>query len=91
MPERRMTEIVRERNRLGQILIQAKLASNRASDLRDLERMRQARAVMVAFVGQKDLCLVSQTPERGRMQHTVAIPLKRASRRAVGFGMKPAA
>ena len=36
MPERRMAKVVRQRQRLGQILVDAELARQRASDLHDL-------------------------------------------------------
>ena len=53
--ERRMAQIVAERDGLGQVLIQAQCAGNCACDLRDLQRMGQAGAVVVALRGQKDL------------------------------------
>ena len=53
--ERRVAQIVAERDGLGQILIQAQRAGNRACDLGDLQRMGQAGAVVVALRGQKDL------------------------------------
>ena len=53
-----MAQIVAERNGLGQVLIQAQCAGNCACDLRDLQRMGQAGAVVVALRGQKDLCFL---------------------------------
>ena len=53
-----MAQIVAERDGLGQVLIQAQCAGNCACDLRDLQRMGQAGAVVVAFRGQKDLCFL---------------------------------
>ena len=52
MAEGRMAEIVAERDRLGQILVQAERPCDRPRDLRHLERVRQAGAVVVAL-GQK--------------------------------------
>ena len=40
MTERRMAEIVRECQRLGEILVQAERTGERAGNLRDLKRMR---------------------------------------------------
>src|SRR6185312_11970342 len=48
--ERRVAEIVREADGLCQLLVQAQRASGRARDLRDLDRMGDARAVEVALV-----------------------------------------
>ncbi len=90
MSERRMTEVMGERNRLGQILVKPELARDRARDLRDLERMRQPRAIMIALVRQKNLRLVSQTPKGGRMQNPVAVALEGAARRALRFVVKTA-
>ena len=47
--ERRVTEVVSERDRFGQVLVQAQRPRDRARDLRDLERVRQPRAVVVAL------------------------------------------
>ena len=41
MAERRMAEIVRERQRLGEVFVEAERARDRTGDLLDLERMGQ--------------------------------------------------
>ena len=38
MAERRVAEVVRQRQRLGEVLVQAKLAGDRTGDLRHLDR-----------------------------------------------------
>ncbi len=91
MAERRVAEIVRQRQRLGQILVEAERAGDAARDLRDLEAVRQARAVMVALVRDEDLRLVLQPAEGGRVDDAVAVALERRARRAFGLGMEPAA
>ena len=48
VPERGMPQIVPERDRLCQVLVESQRAGDRAGDLADLQRMGQARAVMVA-------------------------------------------
>ena len=48
MSEGRMPEIMRERDRLRQILIQRERPRDRAADRRHLESMRQARPQMIA-------------------------------------------
>ena len=64
MAERRMAEVVRQRQRLGQVLVEAERAGERAGDLGHFERMGQPRAVMVAFVVDEHLRLVRQAAER---------------------------
>ena len=91
MPERRVAEIVRERDRLGEILVEAQLARDRARDLRHLERVRQPRAVVIALVEDEHLRLVGQTAEGGRVQHAVAVALEGAAGRALGLGVQAAA
>ena len=91
MAERRMAEIVGERQRLGEILVETKPPRQRARHLRHFERMGEPGAVMVALVEHEDLRLVLQSPERGRVDDAVAIAAKGAAARARGLGMKPAA
>jgi hypothetical protein len=40
MPEGRMPQVVRQRNRLGQVFIQRQSARNRPRDIRHLKGMR---------------------------------------------------
>ena len=58
MTERCVSEIVSHRDRLGQVFIEPQRACDRARDLRNLQRMREARAVMIAFGRQENLCFV---------------------------------
>ena len=83
VPERRMTEIVGKRDGFGEILIEAQLARHGAGDLRHLQRVGQARAIVVALVEDEHLRLVGEPPEGGRMQHPVAIALEGAARGAL--------
>ncbi len=46
--ERRVAEVVPETDGLGEVLVEFERAGDRAREPRDLERVRQARAVMVA-------------------------------------------
>ena len=46
--ERCMSQVVPHRRRLGEILVEAKCPGNDACDLRDLQGVRQPRAVMIA-------------------------------------------
>ena len=73
MAEGRMAEIVRERERLCQVLIKRKHPRHGAGDLRHFEAVGEACAVMIALVIDEDLRLVGQPPERGRMQDAIPV------------------
>ena len=62
--ERRVPEVVAERDRLGQLLVQVQHFRDGARDLRDLERVRQPRAVVIAGRREEHLRLVLQPAER---------------------------
>ena len=79
MAERRVAEIVGERHRLAEILVEPQRAADGAGDLRHLQRMGQPRAVVIALVIDEDLRLVLQPPERRRMDDAVAVALERAA------------
>ena len=66
MAEGRMAEIVGKRQPLGQVLVGAEVAGERAGDLRHFERMGEARTVVIAFVIDEDLGLVVEPAERRR-------------------------
>ncbi len=72
--ERRVPEIVPERDRFGEVLVQAESARGAAGDLRHLDRMSQARAEMVALVRDEDLRLVFQPAKRARVDDAIAVP-----------------
>ncbi len=91
MAERRMTEIVGERQRLGQILVEAERAGQRAGDLRHFERVGEAGAVMVALVEHEDLRLVLEPAEGGRVDDAVAVAAEGAAVLARRLRMQPAA
>ncbi len=80
--ERRVPEIVAEADRLGQILVEAQRARDRARDAHRLERVRQPRAVVVALGRDEDLRLVLQAPERLAVRDAVAVALERAAEAA---------
>ncbi len=91
MAERRVAEIVGQRQRLGEILVERQRAGDAARDLRHLEAVGEPRAVMVALVIDEDLGLVLQAAEGGGMDDAVAVALERRARRALRLGMKAAA
>ena len=76
VPERRVAEVVREHDRLGEILVQAQRARDRARDLGALERVREAVPVVIALVVDEDLRLVLEAPERARVHDAVAVALE---------------
>ena len=91
MAERRMAEVVGERQRLGQILIEPQLAGERAGDLGHFQGVGQAGAVVIAFVEHENLGFVLQTPESRGMNHPVAVAPERAAGPAWRLRKLPAA
>jgi hypothetical protein len=74
-----MAKVVGKSKRLGQVFIDAKCARHGAGDLGNFEAMGEPGAVVIALVIDKDLRLVGQPAESGRMQDAVAVAgVKRA-------------
>ena len=98
-----VAEVVRERERLGEILVEAEGSREGPGDLPDLDRMGQAGAEMVALVVDEDLGLVVEAAEGGRVDDAVAVALElgagrrgrlrhkaaAALRRVAGIGRPP--
>src|SRR5665213_3547847 len=63
--ERRMTEIVRQRQGLGQVLVEPERARQRTGYLYDLKCVGQSGAVMIALVIDEHLRLVREAAECG--------------------------
>ncbi len=85
-----MAEIVRQRQHLGEVLVEPERARQRAGDLGDFQRVGQPGPVMVALVIDEDLRLVGEPAERGRMDDAVAIAPEIVAGRACRLGMEPA-
>ena len=83
MRERRVTDVVCERQSFSQILVQAERGRDRASDLGDFDRVGEAVAKMVVEAGREDLRLVLQAPECARVDDAVAVTLELV---AIGMG-----
>ena len=64
MPKGRVPQIVRERDRFGEIFVQSQCARDRPADRGNLDGMREARAQMIACSIQKNLRLVFHPPKR---------------------------
>ena len=72
-----MAEVVRQRQRLGQVFVEAEDAADRAGDLRDLDAVGQARAVVIALMVDEHLGLVLQAAEGAGVDDAVAVALER--------------
>ena len=75
--ERRMPEVVTERDRFGQLLVKPQHLGDRPRDLRHLERVGQPRPVVIAGRREEHLRLVLQPAERLAVDDAIAIALKR--------------
>ena len=89
VPERRMAGVVAEADRLDEILVQPQRARDDARDRGRLERVRDARAVVVAGGVDEDLRLALQAAERLRVDDPVAVALERRPHRR--FLLRPQA
>src|SRR3989442_15139634 len=89
--ERRMAEIVGQRQCFREVLVEAELPGQRAGDLRYFQRVGQAGAVMIAFVEHEDPGFVLQAPKGGGMNDPVAVAPERAAGLARPLGKQPAA
>ena len=89
-----MAEVVRKAKGLGQVLVEAQRTGDRSADLRDLDAVCEADAVMIAVGSDKNLGLVPQPAERDRVDDPVAVALEDVPGSAwtgVRFRMSPAA
>ena len=76
VPERGMTEIVRQRDGLGEVLVQAQGAGDVARDRGDFHRVREPGAEVIPRAVQEHLGLVFQPAKRARVDDAVAVPLE---------------
>ena len=79
MAERAVAEVVGQRDGLGQILVDAQGAGQRAGDLRHLEAVREPGAEMVALEVGEHLRLVLEAAEGGAVHDAVAVALETAA------------
>ena len=91
MAERGMAEVMGQRQRLGEVLVEPELPGQRAGDLRHFQRVGQPGAVMIAFVEHEYLGFVLQAAKSGGMDHAVAIAPEWAAALARRLGKQPAA
>lgn len=88
--EGRMSEIVRERDALGQILIEPQRPREVSADLCDLHRVREAGAEMVSFTRRENLRFALESSECLRVKDPIAIALERKAHRVLPLGVHPA-
>ena len=86
VPEWRVPQIVAERDRLGELLVEPEHLGDAAGDLRHLERVRQARPIVIAGRREEDLRLVLQAPERLAVDDPVAVALEGRPDRILRLG-----
>ena len=91
MAEGRVAEIVDQRDRLGEVLVAAQRPRQRAGDLRDLDRVGEPGAVVVALMRDEDLRLVLEAAEGGGVDDAVAVALERRAGRAFRLVLEAAA
>src|SRR5262249_10869237 len=91
VPERRVAEIVRKRDRLDEVLIEVQGAGDPAPDLRHLERMRKASTEQIALVIDENLGLVFEATKRGRGNHTLPGTLESSPARCLRLDVNPPA
>ena len=91
MAERRMAEVMGERERFGEVFVEPERAGERAGDLGDFERMGEAGAEMIALVEDKDLGLVREPAECGAMDDSVTVAAERVAGGRRRLRMEPAA
>src|SRR4029079_8275642 len=91
MTERGVTEVMGQRQRLGEVLVKPELPGQRAGDLGHFQRVGQPGAVMIAFVEHENLGFMLQAAEGGGMDNPIAIAPERAAGLARRFRKQPAA
>src|SRR5690606_34930747 len=86
--EWRMSEIMDQRNGFCEILIATKGTRQRSRNLCNLDRVSEARAIMVPLMGDKHLGLVLQSAEGSGMDYPISVPLEGRTGAAFLFGIK---
>jgi hypothetical protein len=72
-----MSDVVRQSQSLGQILVETKSVRRSSRNLRDLERVREPVSKVIAKAGRENLSLGFQAPESAGMHDAVAVALER--------------
>jgi hypothetical protein len=74
--EGRMTKVMPERNRFGEVFVEEKRTRHSPRYLRYLESMSKARSVMVNLRAEENLSFVHKTAKRLAVGYSVAVALK---------------
>ncbi len=88
--ERRVPNIVRQSQRLGQVLVQFQCMSQRARNLRHFDGMGKPVAKMIRKSRREYLRLGLQTPESTGVDYPIAIALKLVAVSVRRFRIPPA-
>jgi len=91
MAERRMTQIVGQRERLGKVGVEAENPGHGAGNLRHFQSMCQAVAEVIGKSSCKNLRLGFEAAEGARVNHTVAVALEGGAIGMFRFGIAAAA
>ena len=89
VPERRVSEIVRQRDRFREIRVEAERERSAARHLRHFEGVGHPTPVVVALVCREYLGLVLEPTECRAVDHAIPVPLERCAQRILGFGQPP--
>ena len=89
MAEGRVAEVVPQGDGLSQVLVEAKRTGDGARNLSDLEGVGEARPIVVAFGGEKDLRLVGEAPEALAVENPVPVALVARPQQVLLLGDEP--
>jgi len=83
-----MTKIVRQRDGLGEVLVQAERPCQRPRDARDLNGVRHPRPVMIAGAVEENLRLVFEPAKRAAVDDPVPVALEIEPETVLVLGMQ---
>jgi hypothetical protein len=79
--ERRMSDVMNQCQRLGQIFLQPERSCNRPSNLRNFNGMSQSATKVIRRAAGKNLRLPRKPPKGASLHNPLPVPLKRSPRR----------
>jgi hypothetical protein len=88
MAKGRMAQVMRQRQRFAQILVETQRARERASNLSNFKRMSEPGPEVVALMKDENLGLMGQPAERSRMDNAIAVATEVAPGCARDLGKK---
>ena len=91
VPERRMPDVMHQRQGLDEIDVQVERSGDGAGNLRDLHRVRQAGAKVVGVAAGEDLRLVLQPAESAGVNDAVTVALEGVAIRVRRLGIAASA